>query len=211
MGFGRRSFITRAATVVGTIGAAGSAESWARDAKVQKVPQAKPYQGYGEDILNLTLEVEKKYLEWRDWPYPDPPDTDYGFNYSKQQEDPEWIKYSERCVAENEKRWNKTGIHHTTPVYGPTHFSLVTTAMGNLEQEEAKPVLIVSAPADFTDFRQMQIDNPEINLVYDEGPIRCRFFTVPVVTSTKLGRGNILVMGTKEKGELLLNLLQISR
>ena len=215
MGLGRRNFLTRTATVVGTIGAAGSAESWAKEAKANKGPEAKKiYDGYYDDLQKLTAQVEKRHKAWEDFDgFPEEPKTERDHCWSRDPKpQPEWDEYDEKNAKAFQRRVELTGVileqpHWMAPL-GIWHFSQV---FGQLEQEEAKPILVVSSPVNFGDVRIMEDSVKDVSLVYDEGPIRARIFTVPVVTTTALDFQCSYAVGIKTDGKLSLIHVEVTR
>lgn len=213
MGIGRRGFL-QTATVVGTIGAAGSTKSWAKEAKENKGPEAKKiYKGYYDDLQKLTAEVEKRHKAWEAFDdFPKVPESPRDSSFLKPKEQPEWDAYDKKNEKAYERRAKLTGVFLTQPHWiAPLGAWNFTEIFGRLEQEEAKPILVVSSPLNFSDVRLLEDSVKEVSLVYDEGPIRARIFTVPVVTTTALDSPYSYVVGIKTNGELVLFRVDVTR
>lgn len=210
MGLGRRSFLRRTATVVGTIGAAGSAASWEGEAKARKElssSASRLYDGYIRDLQQVVLEVEKQFrafCEFDEWP--EEPSTER--NWTRHGDQPEWLAYDKACQSAKERQFEQAGVEDLFGLFAPMSEAGLADMVGILEQKEAKPIVIVAAPRDFADFRKM---GDKVQLLYDEGPIRARAFDLPVVTSTAVSQGHVLVAGLKDNGDLRLVLTVITR
>lgn len=213
MGLGRRSFLTRAAVAVGTVGAAASAEAWPKEAVAslkqrQRSDDVNPYPEYHQDLQRLTQEVEAAQETVEGWKWPEFQERPNFISKTKE-EQAEYDAYAQKHDAAQERLRKTIGWVGDLPLMAPIWVGAIADSMGMLEEAEAKPVIIVSSPRDFSDFRKM--DNPEVKLVYDEGPIRARAYTVPVVTSTKIGSGNLWGGGLTAEGDLKLVLWSVAR